>query len=206
MSILTHKNKLGQVDFHLIIRHNVGFMKEKVLFSNLPLELLEQANPQIGKLIKSQNKRLAGMELELLENLSKSVQGHPSLSKYIYPKEVLFGKIFPARTLAELLKLWNDSELYPGAIISKDLNPVKQYFLDVMFKRFKEFCPDKFKAQMIPVTRGFFEKHLYTINAWNEYKKFNGCSNIEYYKTETVRGFVLFVITIDGRCVLEIVV
>ncbi len=199
---------MGQVDYHLIIKQNVGYLSKKVLFSNLPILLLEQANPRICKLIKSQNKRLESFELQmqLLENLSLSVENHPSLSKYVYPREILQGRVFPARVLAELLKLWNDSALFPGAIISRDLNPVKHYYLEVMFQRFWEFKHELFVDQVIPVTRGFFEKHLFTMDSWNEYKKFNGCSNIEFFKTETNRGFDLFIMTVQGRCVMEIVV
>ncbi len=208
MSILAHKNEMGQVDYHLIIKQNVGYLKQKVLFSNLPIELLRQANPQICKLIKSQNRRLESFELQIqmLENLSKSVQQYPSLEKYVYPREILQGRTFPARVLAELLKLWNDSSLFPGAIISTDLQPVKHYYLEVMFQRFWEFKKELFTQQMIPVTRGYFESHLATIEAWNQYKKFNCCNGIEYFKTETNRGFALFIMTVDGKCALEIVV
>lgn len=209
MSIFTHKNEQGIVDYHLIIKHNVGPDRKKVLFSNLPLELIEgsESNAQICKIIRSQNKRLEGMELELLQNLSKSIDKHSSLYKYTYPKEVLCGKILPTRHLLHLLEFWNkDMNFFPRTIVSKESSPMKQYVFNVMFERYSEFHLEKFKQQVIPITRGYFEQNMFTIDVWNEYRKFNFESQVEYFKTETFRGFECFILTISGKPVFEFVV
>ncbi|MCC6702925.1 MAG: hypothetical protein IT221_15440 [Fluviicola sp.] len=206
MSIFTYKNEIGVVEFHLIIRHNVGFDKKKVLFSNLPIELVEESSPQICKLIASQSKRLDGMTNEILENLSRCVLQHPSLFKYIYPQDVLCGRSLPARNLLKLLKYWTeDVEFIPGTIVSSQLNAVQHYVFTVMWLRYFEFHNEKYNEKIKPITQSDFEKNMLTTEVWKEYNKFKKEIHFEYFWTKIEMGFDCFVMTLDGRPVFEFV-
>lgn len=207
MSLLIHRNDLGVVDYHLIIQHNFGPDRKKVLFSNLPLELIEESSPPICQLIKNQHRCLDLIGQDLLENLSTSVERHPSLEKYIYPKEVLQGKDLPNNNLVKLLRYWNvDMGFFPNTIVSWELEPVRQYVFSVLWERYIEFHFDKFQREVFPISIGEFECNMLTIAIWSEYKKLDLVSEKEYFKTETIRGFDCFILSVEGKPVFEFVV